>query len=433
MPNPPPNWLFSALSFISLSFVTVPFYWHLEAWNTGTCLYMGWTAIQLLNLFINSVVFNGHAENVAPVWCDISSRIFVGASVAIPAASLCINRRLYHIASIKTVTKTKAEKRRDIMIDLMIGLGIPLLQMCLQYIVQGHRFNIFEDVGCYPFTWNVTPAYPLTFCWPLAISVVSASYCIRTLRCFAKRRREFNEILSSNRNLTQSRYFRLMCLSGVELVFGIPLSSYSIYLNITGSPIHRWVSWENTHWGFSRVDQFPSILWHNEPTLAASLELSRWLTIFCACIFFAFFGFADEARKHYRLAFTSVAKRVGYSGTTLGASGAIASSGFTGSVSKPRAMYNSNNKRDSFGSFSDKLDSIYINDLGGTILDEKTVGEFSATNTTNASSPSLVTPEDRSTADNRFPSPPALSRPEPTLDLSILQRNSTGSEPSSPV
>ncbi len=99
----------------------------IAAWNVGTCLYMAWTSISCLNQFINSVVWNGNAINWAPVWCDIcmlhfghwycpflltshvASRIIVGASVAIPAASLCINRRLYHIASVKTVTVTPAE------------------------------------------------------------------------------------------------------------------------------------------------------------------------------------------------------------------------------------------------------------------------------------------------------------------------------------
>lgn len=46
-----------------------------------------------------------------------------------------------------------------------------------EYIVQGHRFNIFEDIGCYPFTYNVPPAYALVSSWPLVIGLVSAVYC----------------------------------------------------------------------------------------------------------------------------------------------------------------------------------------------------------------------------------------------------------------
>ena len=93
---------------------------------------MAWTGLACLNQFINSIVWNNNAINWAPVWCDISSKFIVGTAVAIPAASLCINRRLYHIASVKSVTVTKAEKRRQIMVDLAIGLGLPVMEMILR-------------------------------------------------------------------------------------------------------------------------------------------------------------------------------------------------------------------------------------------------------------------------------------------------------------
>ena len=57
------------------------------------------------------------------------TRIQVAENVAIPAASLCINRRLYHIATIKAVTITPSEKRRAVIVDLLIGIGIPILQV----------------------------------------------------------------------------------------------------------------------------------------------------------------------------------------------------------------------------------------------------------------------------------------------------------------
>ena len=50
-------------------------------------------------------------------------------NVAPLACSLCINRRLYKIATTKAVMVTHAEKRRGIIIDLLIGLGVPLLQV----------------------------------------------------------------------------------------------------------------------------------------------------------------------------------------------------------------------------------------------------------------------------------------------------------------
>ena len=83
--------------------------------------------------------------NRVPVYCDIgtpnvllpgrsltdftATHIQIGLNVAIPASSLCINRRLYKIATHQGGMVTREEKRRGVIVDLLIGLGIPILQM----------------------------------------------------------------------------------------------------------------------------------------------------------------------------------------------------------------------------------------------------------------------------------------------------------------
>ncbi|KAG2040967.1 pheromone A receptor-domain-containing protein [Suillus americanus] len=348
-------------AFLGFLCCMIPLPWHLEAWNTGTCLYMIWTGLSCLIQFINSIVWRSNVINWAPVWCDISSKFIIGANVAIPACSLCINRRLYHIASVSSVTKTRAQKRHDIMTDLAIGLGIPVLEMILQYIVQGHRFNIFEEVGCYPATFNTPPAYVLVFAWPLALGCISAYYCVRTIVELAQRRAQFMEFLSVNKNLSSSRYFRLMGLAGIEMLCTVPLGAYVIYLNATAQPVLPWISWADTHSNFSFVEQIPSVLWRMSGPTVLSIELSRWLLIVCAFVFFAFFGFADEARKNYRLAYVSVAKRVGISTAGTMSSGGV--SWTTGSKSEMACnsrtatmpvfvTQHTQRKRDSLTSFS---------------------------------------------------------------------------------
>ena len=199
-----------------------------------------------------------------------------------------------------------------------------------EYIPQGHRFNIFEDIGCYPATYDTPVAYVLVWCPPVAIGLVSAVYAVLSIKAFNKSRTQFNELLSSYSNLTSSRYVRLMCLAGIELLCTVPLGTYGIYLNIkTG--VSPWISWENVHFDFSRVILVPALLWRDGGVGETSLELSRWLIIVCAFIFFGFFGFADEAKKNYRSALETVAKRVGIS-TSLGSSSTLTSS--TGAKSK---------------------------------------------------------------------------------------------------
>lgn len=325
---------------------------------------MAWTGLACLNQFINSVVWRKDAINYAPVWCDISSRLIIGVNVAIPAASLCINRRLYHISSANTVTITRAEKRRAIMVDLAIGVGIPVLQMILQYIPQGHRFDIYEDIGCFPFTYNTPVAYPLVVIWPIVIGMVSAVYCVLSIKAFYKRRTQFKELLSSNNNLSSNRYFRLMCLAGIEVIGTVPMGIYALVVNVEAG-VSPWKGWADTHYDFSKVGQFPAIQWRMNPTLVKSLELSRWSVVGCAIIFFGFFGFADEARKNYRAAVATVAKRMGYSTMT---SSTLNNSSINGSQSwfkGPKTMSSggrsglpifvtkeTNRKRDSLDSFT---------------------------------------------------------------------------------
>ncbi|KIK78557.1 hypothetical protein PAXRUDRAFT_834510 [Paxillus rubicundulus Ve08.2h10] len=308
--------LYPIFAFLGFVLPLIPLPWHLQAWNSGTCYYMVWTALACFNQFINSVLWNGTALNFAPVWCDISIRITMGASVGIPAASLCINRRLYQIARIHAVTVTQAEKRRAILIDTLICVLLPLVFIALQYVVQGHRFDIYEDVGCYPFIYNTIVAFFLNESWPILIGLVSTVYCALSIGQFYRRRAQFNQFLASNKSLTSSRYFRLMALAMTEIICTVPLASFMIWLNTTAQPVEPWVSWENTHYDFSRVAQYPAFIWTQNHWLLLAIQLTRWLVVACAFIFFAFFGFAAEARKHYRTAFWSIAKLFGASTIT---------------------------------------------------------------------------------------------------------------------
>ncbi|KAI8993120.1 hypothetical protein BD414DRAFT_582157 [Trametes punicea] len=301
-PSDPTYPAFPVLAILGAVMVLVPLPWHFEAWNAGTCLFMIWTSIACFNLAINAMVWNNNVINSAPVWCDISSRIIVAVGVAIPAASLCIQRRLYNIATIKSVSVSLAEKRRSVWIDLAIGVGIPLLQILFQYIVSGHRFDIYERVGCSPYTYNTPLAYPFSFLWPLVIALISACYCVLTFAAFLRRRAQFNAYLASNTSMTANRYFRLMGIASVEIVCTVPVSAYGLYLNLSSAPMNPWISWSDTHFDYSKVDQFPAALWRMDRNAVISFELSRWLAPFCAFVFFGFFGFAQEARSNYRKA-----------------------------------------------------------------------------------------------------------------------------------
>ncbi|KAK7046047.1 a-factor receptor [Paramarasmius palmivorus] len=273
---------------------------------------MIWTAALCLVDFVNSIVWAGNVNNPAPVWCDISSQILLGAGIGIPASILCISRRLYRITSVQTASVTLADKRRAVIEDLAIAVGIPIVVLIMHIVVHAHRFDIYEDIGCYPVTYNTLPAYFLYFMWPILIGAVSFIYSVLNLRSFYIRRAQFAQFLSAGSAMNMSRYLRLMILALVDIMFTIPLGAYVVHIGTQGVILRPWISWEDTHFNWLRVNRFPALIWRSDRDYYISMELSRWLGPFCALVFFALFGFASEAQKNYRIAFWWVARCFGY-------------------------------------------------------------------------------------------------------------------------
>jgi pheromone a factor receptor len=122
------------------------------------------------------------------------------------------------------------------------------------------------------------------------------------------------QLMTSSQGLNRGRYIRLMALASIEILGTIPIGTYILVSNSGGVTPYRWAS---VHSHYSEVYQIPSVVWKNNSTWTTGLEMFRWLLVACAFIFFAFFGFADDARQHYRLVYTSLARRLGYPTSTL--------------------------------------------------------------------------------------------------------------------
>ena len=125
--------------------------------------------------------------------------------------------------------------------------------------------------------------------------------------------------MSSSQGFSSGLYIRLMALSSIEILGTIPLGTYILVANVKEG-VGSWQSWASMHSHYSAVYQIPESDWKSDPPVAITLEMYRWLLVVCAFIFFAFFGFAEEARQNYRRVYTSLASRIGYSKSTLSGS-----------------------------------------------------------------------------------------------------------------
>jgi pheromone a factor receptor len=107
-----------------------------------------------------------------------------------------------------------------------------------------------------------------------------------------------------------------MAISATEILGTIPLGTLYIVRNAKLG-VEPWRGWAHMHEHYSVVRQVPASIWKNEPDGVFALEMYRWSLVLCAFLFFALFGFADEARRHYRLVYASIASRIGYSTSAL--------------------------------------------------------------------------------------------------------------------
>jgi pheromone a factor receptor len=113
-------------------------------------------------------------------------------------------------------------------------------------------------------------------------------------------------------SLSRGRYLRLMAIGAVEVLGTVPLGTYIIVHNVKLG-VGPWKGWAQMHSDYSRVIQVAGFIWKNDPDISTIIELYRWSLVACAFLFFALFGFADEARLHYRRVYTSFASRIGFS------------------------------------------------------------------------------------------------------------------------
>ena len=239
----------------------------------------------------------------------IASKFNVGISVAIPATVLSINRRLYTLASPTSIIPSQADKNRELIIDLVIGIGLPIIMMvlCLSpslslyislthlysaLVAQSARFTIVEEYGCSSALYPSWVTLVIASIPPILLELIAGVYGCLSIRAFYKR----------SINLKSNRYIRLIIFSACDLLCGIPITLFFLYLNIKALVPFPGLEQEQ----LSQIFQLPTVVWRATTLLELSYELNRWIIVWGAFVFFAIFGFTEESRDNYRAVLQSV-------------------------------------------------------------------------------------------------------------------------------
>ncbi|PVF90770.1 fungal pheromone STE3G-protein-coupled receptor, partial [Serendipita vermifera] len=230
----------------------------------------------------------------------------------IASSTFCIQYKLWIIASTKAVFITKTEMRRQKYATYFLCVGLPLIVCALHYVVQGHRGDIYEDIGPYSSTYNVTLAFAIYYPWDPVICTVSGVFSVMTIRLFLAHRKEIDKALAvGSPNANKDRYFRLMWLAAVAVAVHLPLALWPIIYNGVVFEVRPWISWKVTHSNYMRISYFSRFMMSRQRVGIAVFSIGYWAIVLCGILFFLFFGFGEEAFKQYRAILGAILKPFG--------------------------------------------------------------------------------------------------------------------------
>ncbi|KAF5309259.1 hypothetical protein D9619_012751 [Psilocybe cf. subviscida] len=296
-PELAPIALLSALSLL------LPLPWHWRNGNVATLSTAAWLFVINIIYGVNAVVWANDVITRVPVWCDITTKLIIGSSTALPAAGLCMCIRLYKACSARG--KPADTNPRNVRIwEFVACYGIPSLFMALHYIVQGHRFDLIETFGCRPALYFSVPAIILVLAPPIVISLIALVYGVLALIQIYRHYQSFlssRKDVDSSGNLTFSQYVRLMALALVQIFWATTVSTLCLAVDLKTNTVMTYDGWADVHWGFSAVWSTPLML--IPPNEFRFLYITWYIVPISTLMFVALFSFGEDAVEEYRRCF----------------------------------------------------------------------------------------------------------------------------------
>ena len=194
-----------------------------------------------------------------------------------------------------------------------------MVHVALRYIVQGHRYDLAENIGCVIPFWFTWPGLIIVNLVPLVISIAALVYAsefeetislitstevstiklvVLALRWFLIRRMQFTALLqASSGGLTTGRYLRLISLTLVDVTIVIFGAIYQLVIRFKTDELSPYGSWREAHQDFGQIQQYSE----DFNIDVASNAMTLYLLPLYSFVFFIFFGFGEEAIREYLL------------------------------------------------------------------------------------------------------------------------------------
>ncbi|VDB87013.1 unnamed protein product [Peniophora sp. CBMAI 1063] len=277
-----------------------------QSWNLGVAFLSFWLFFEVLTAGIDTIIWSDNADIKLYVYCDIVSRLQQITAVVKPMATLIITRRLYLITSLRSIEPpTRAARRRDLAIEWVLGLGIPVLVAGpLYYVVQALRFLVTEGFGCGNYSDESILSILLLNSWSVTLPLVSITvYYPHVALSFYRHSREINHFLQSNGSVSRTNYFRILALASIDVLLTLPMGIATIVLaveaNLALGPIPFYFGWTFDHENWQPESYYYADVVLQGPFNVASVYFVEWTSPILAFVIFALFGVTSEARASY--------------------------------------------------------------------------------------------------------------------------------------
>ncbi|KLO06012.1 STE3-domain-containing protein [Schizopora paradoxa] len=295
-------------NFLGFILALLPLFSQIRKLSIAIWGYALWVAVGDITTFVNTIIWHDNEVVVVPVWCDIVTKLQLGASIGIRSCALVLCIRLFRITRLRpsSLETTKRERNTALAFELILIIALPVLVMALDIIIQPVRFEILQEEGCAYVEYSYV-GYIIYYAPGFILSLISALLAPWTLRTFFRHRKEMGEYLSSNQDITTNKYKRLMAIALLDTIFNLPVLIIILVASIASgknSPL-------NSPY-LSTILQTSASSWSTSGWTVFDVKWDEWLYVLHAVIFFSVFGTTPEVRHYYRLALWFVPERFGY-------------------------------------------------------------------------------------------------------------------------
>ncbi|VDB95384.1 unnamed protein product [Peniophora sp. CBMAI 1063] len=240
----------------------------------------------------NSLIWANSTEVQAAVWCDISTKVLLGAMVAVPGAFFCTSRQLEVLTSTFDHTKMPS-LRRKLLVEVLMCIAVPILYISLHTIVQFRRFSILQDFGCQAAVHDSLPSLMLVWLPPFVISACALLYSVSAVFNVAKSHYNSSTYFPSAPEMSLSLFTRRLAFCTLGMAYTAAV--YATALSWESSNTLPLTSVAQVHADFSHIEIIPA-----DSQLSLQSQLIWWNVPIWSILLCVMSAFGEETRKGYR-------------------------------------------------------------------------------------------------------------------------------------